>query len=1755
MPDFGRFLGKVVDKSKMTPLEKVDITIIGINRSTLSKPDGTYNIQLPIGRYKVVYNLSGYENFEYQIDLRFNANFKVDVELVKISTTDSNLLTSSNKEMMITSTMTQLQNPKNLTSALIRRAVLLKPKLVRKQEIKLNKELVRVVEIKKTKLDSELTTKSFSPRLINWVEPYDVRGFDKTLFYTEVNSGLKVGDRVFIVNGNYDNDLLIKIDKYKKGRDGYKILEIDNCKVVLDINYTGVLPYNDDELDQFIRVYYVRDSNEFIQVNRQITTRGGVINRKFNYEQNNIIFVDKIYQPTYYSWSDHNGISSPGFYVRNEVGGTSNWTNITNDFLSGSFSYALSMTYSNNSRFKVMNGSFNYDGKEYQEGFVYSWKAGPTFSDWTVDVTYHKPFITKANFRDGNFDGKWNTGLFGRQDKKITWDGSRSTWESGTLLNTLWKKGTLNSKYTLNESFFADIDDNGIAFQKSNSKNNNGRGFNYLIDSQFESSRIINGNIIRTTIGTTTATFSVVENQILSIESNNNNSILRSYLEDCYIKNSRLNSVEISNSRVSNSKLIASKVVNSKLDESIIKDSSYLSDNIIKILDYDEWSASEFQSLYVTNKIYKFYISRKSWERLKNKDSFFIKGLIFNNNSKEVLNFFDKKFKLTSSTLFIDELNTSSNLFWKRPIEYIAYLSTPAENEWKTTTVFDTSYNTAIVEENEKKQYSIDIMIKTQDVFGGQLSGINFNRATDFSTLASPTMSQSLGKVLDISTAYIIDSDFNSGIVDGSNWLSGNSISYNNDVNITIPSDEGGFYNMSIFSTSSQTLNVTTQYNFAYPETENEDFKVGNIVYLNSVQYKSENYVTDLIIATGGNNYETASNISVTGSSGFGLTLDIEANGTVSVVTINQTGLSYSIGDELTIQSGDFDAKIIITGVSSSYTYLPTNYKIISNDGFGNLQLQEVTKSATSSVFLNLKTQGVFYTPNAQNRYGFIYKSRFNKSKIKSGIFTRNLFTGCLIENEEYQAEDKDYQNLIKIRNLVISESIFSRTANILSKATYLYSHFVSGSETWANGIIQRSIWNGGTFSNGVIKESRWLNGLFNSGIFYNSSTFNANSSLYEQTYYTENIYSFYKDGLTTATISNDRWSWQNGIFTVENKSKKSEFYKSDWESGTFKDGKFYSSKWYNGEAQGGIFGDNNISSEDTRFYNGTASNIIVENANFIAEDTSYLKSTQQRLIWNNSIFNSGVFGTKWQQTTASNIAIWNSGVFNGGDFESLAKWKNGEFNGGKFISGYGWTQSRSSSYENYSWEDGTFNGGEFGNSNTFTNSTWWNGQFNDGIFKGRVWNYGIFSKGEFKGSATISSVGGLNSINAQYFVDSFRNEFYGLWRDGYFTEVRDTVIKEQKIWTVRETERASTIRKPYVPAKITNSLWLNGTFSHQSGEANNVVWMNGTFEKGKFNFGSFNPYSIRNSDPLNTWTYDSYPVWLFDGFTNSVNGWINSSVTNGIVVYNDFIEDEAFRYATFSLVSNAARYVAQEYTSPLELKSKNINLTSNFYQINFDIITFSTPALVSVSSIIPGRRSVRIANDISISVKSGTKTYPLISAVRNSNLGTNTFDLQMDAGSFSFVVWSNNAGGFITLDNLSIKRAATASFNLSDSCIWTDGVFNGGDFHISNWERGKFIIGTAYGMIWQNGTSNYMNAINIFWEDGIWRNGNWYGSAIEFDGDVSEDFYKQILFRGMNWSGTSSCHIWNIFEDRSVSVYNQNLSATVPFRDDTIIE
>lgn len=1312
--------------------------------------------------------------------------------------------------------------------------------------------------------------KTFSCRLLNWVEPYVIKGFTKTLFYTEVNTELKVGDRVFIVNGTYDSDALIEKNKYKKGRDGYKILLVDNCKIVLDIDYTGVSPYTPSKDDDFIKVYYIRNEEEFLHANRAVTTRGGLFEYKFGYYQNNIAYIDSDYSPRQ-GWGLNSGLTgSPGFYVRDNSG---NWTNITTSFNSGTYSYALSPTYSNVDRVKIMNANFTYLGKEYREGYVYKWNVGPVISEWIVDVNYFRPYIAKGNFRDGNFRGTWNGGLYGQYKTKINWHGDESVWNIGTLINTIWKKGTFKTLYTASQSYFASFDEFGLPYQKVNSPNNAGRGYNFIYDSIIEQSIIENGSFYRTKFGTqSTATFSVVENEILGYNVPYVNNINKAFFNDCEFNNSYLKESELKNTKSNNSKFEKTKSINSYFNNSVFKNSSYNSDNLIKIHAYDELTASETilngftfsSSNSIDQKVFKFYIDKSGYERLRTGDVFYIKGLKINNLSKDVINFFDKKFKIGSWTEFTEE-NSGLNILGKRGYEYSAFLSTPEENKYRFNSATGSfgsngirNYTEVNIQNPNNLHYSLDVWVSRFDT-----SSIITNENLDFNYNSS-TFTYSVSNIIDISKAFIVDSDFDSGLIVNSDWNSGSHIELNNDNNITIPSIEGGSYSLSI--DSNLYITATTSYDVNYKESYL--FNVGDVVFLDSVDFND-----------GSNIYR-----------------------------------------------------------------IPDAYKIVSNTN-GVYKLQEI---GTYSQIISLSaSNGYFYTDKAENRYGHIKKLKISKSNIKSGFLRRTYLSGSIIQNLEYDYFDKDFNNLEKVRNLVVSDSIFSNNENILSNATYINSFFVNGSDSWNSGIVQNSIWNGPTFSKGTIRDTRWIDGVFNSGTFYNSRTFNGSATTSIPFYYSENINSYYRKG----SLPNNRNSWQNGQFL------NGEFLKSDWESGTFSNGRFYYSKWYDGIYSNGLIGSNQISTTDTHFYNGTISYATVENATIYSTDINLNPSgyLTQSILWKNGLFLNGLFGSDITQGV-SHSSTWENGSFNGGQFITNAKWKNGIFNGGKFLSSYGWSISESPNQSDYGWENGTFNGGEFGNANGLTNSIWYTGDFNGGIFKGRVWNNGVFLYGEFQGSGGVP-VSGLTCANANTFVDSYTYSYWGKWRSGMFTNTKDKFIKDKKFFTT--IEKAKTLEKVNMPpkkAKFTNALWLSGTFSHTSGEMNSSVWLDGVFERGKFINSSFNPYVRR------------------DG-------------------------------------------------------------------------------------------------------------------------------------------------------------AATQSFNINDdTCYWQNGDLEQSDFYISRWKNGNFILGTATGMIWENGIASYMNAFNVFWENGKWRNGNWYGSSFEFDGTVDDNYVYSILKRGMSWSGTSSCHVWNIF-------------------------
>ena len=800
------------------------------------------------------------------------------------------------------------------------KAIITKPFLVSDQEYKDLGLGINLVGYDSFSQVLENTSMHASPRLLNYVEPYDFSGTKKTLFYTEINTNFQVGDRIYIMNGNYDSDSLIKKDKYKKGRDGYKVLKVDQCKVVLDIDYTGALPYIDDSFDDYIKVYYIGSEESFLSANRQVTTRGGSFDYKFNKHQNNIAFIERNLKGVD-GWGMNSGVSgAPGFFVRN---GSTGWTNITNELAYlGSFSEALSPTYKNNGRIAIMDASFSHGEMEFKEGFVYKWDDASL--KWIADASFSPSIITKSNFRKGVFNGSFKNGLYGTQQKTIDWTG-KGKWTGGTMVNTRWKSGTMDSNLGFATTYKAEFGESGAPFQKSHASNNGGFGYNFSYDSTIEKSLVNNGNFYNTTFLESGTTASAVENHILSVTQSFSNRITKAHFELCRFSNIQIDGGELKNSRVFNSKLSNVKSINSYFEKSVLKDSTYVSDNIIKILGYDEWNMSEYLSANsgtfsairdVNSKIYKFYISKESYRRMKSEDAFYIKGLKVKNNPT-MLSFFDSKFKLTSWTEFYDDYSTNpKNItgvdpysFYKRGFDCAAFLSTPEENAYIINSyegLYDvlgatvSKYNTGLSGKNPNAGYSIDIIVSRHDIANKNqpmdstsewdaLNPKDYNYSSDVvpGTVSLPA---SLGSNIDISVAYILDADFGSGIIETSDWNSGHHINYSSDVAITSVTSSG-IYSLEIDPYNGY-LMAKTGLNTDYPEKIGEYLlSEDDIVFLNSVDYDTRGMVTKATLLSAGSSYSaTSSNIFL-------------VNTKVSALTLSSAGTYYTSATALSTRS------------------------------------------------------------------------------------------------------------------------------------------------------------------------------------------------------------------------------------------------------------------------------------------------------------------------------------------------------------------------------------------------------------------------------------------------------------------------------------------------------------------------------------------------------------------------------------------------------------------------------------------------------------------------------------------------------------------------------------------------------------------------------------------------------------------------------------------------------------------------------------
>ena len=387
-----------------------------------------------------------------------------------------------------------------------------------------------------TKLVSNLgTNKTHTMRLERWVESYTINGIAYSLFYTEVDHNFQLGDRVFIEGGYYDSDELVIQNQYAQGSDGYKVLYIDRCKIVLNIPYVGVYPTNQEPIDDFTKIYVASTQYEFDYYCQTLTMRdGGSIHNKFDLGMNNYLFLNGTFSITPGTYQNLMGFAtdatfttttftySNSFMFRGATGSGNYFVDVTNPVLSNTFTQSYlnplygsySSGFFNNGQLAIINNDFTSGGTLFKESYYYYYDTVNNI--WKINKTLTPTIISKLNFRGGYFsNGQFNQGLYGQHQKKIDYHGDNITWNLGSILNATWISGVMESNVFSPTSSFTVFDNKGNPQIRANAANNGGSGYNYVFNVDFIGGDIVNANIFNmSVIWTNSNTTSTLESYL-----------------------------------------------------------------------------------------------------------------------------------------------------------------------------------------------------------------------------------------------------------------------------------------------------------------------------------------------------------------------------------------------------------------------------------------------------------------------------------------------------------------------------------------------------------------------------------------------------------------------------------------------------------------------------------------------------------------------------------------------------------------------------------------------------------------------------------------------------------------------------------------------------------------------------------------------------------------------------------------------------------------------------------------------------------------------------------------------------------------------------------------------------------------------------------------------------------------------------------------------------------------------------------------
>ena len=1347
--------------------------------------------------------------------------------------------------------------------------------------------------------ESQTNSTFYSSKLVNYIESFEVDGNLKSVFFSEVSTNVNVGDRVFILNGNYDSGEFIKNNKYKKYSDGYRVLAVEGCRIVLDINFTGIKPFESYTTKNFIYVHHIQSQKEFDYINTLAVSIDGnktIINNfsgtvnpntsnlKLNLQS--IIFASKAFNGGSNVDYQYTNVTNEGFWACVSDGITNTWFDVTDKILSNSIEQ--NPNYSTSGDIYIIGEDIYYQDYFFRERGIYKYENYA----WVFDTRYYPAYISKVNFRFGKFRGNFNDGVFGTYLRKNTWEDAK--WNSGVFLNSVWKNGLMNSKHTIDElsynCFFKLVGSISTIFQTLDATNNRGFGYNFIEDSIFETFVITNGNFKNCNFSTTFSSKSAID-IFNNISTGFTDIINGGKFELCDIYNVNSSGGYFLNSSIENSNLSRSKVVSSEVVSSSINRGSWSTEGGIRVLGADLWSYefNEDQLLGTTfsdiRGTLKLYISEEDYFKLEKGDTFYLSKL----NKEFVYNLLDDEQRILfglENRFLLDNYSDNETLTNTRKKFYVS-LKSSNENKYKT-------YVTT----------SPNPLLQFVDVIDGD----DKNFWVKIPNNLPSTQSQLRGRYdvqYEIGVGYLLGDFVYETFVSGSNAIysfyqywpidrNTGSRAQNQTEAINFSTNflgqgltvSSGYSDWFFVGTYSGVWSSTASYNgFLYPEIINPYspfYPEGSIVSDQNLTFNNWQSTSFWIFI--GDPATNKSKQQIVNK--FYKSLNFATFSNVNLpsidITTNLFGWYKDFNDEIVYESSYALKPIVLENVSKIFTDT-----ILGNGDF---------KSGifNNSTWLSGDNTNYLFNKLLPDQFGQVGNQLILPTRYLINLLTgtKNQLVVTLLESNRYGTDTYDGYDY-RVGDIVwinsIDYVINNLTFNIDGR--YKVTKILTGQLFLVCDEVTDKLFNlssGGAFvtpkaqnnnyhslNKLLIKDSKIISGKFQRTGFVNCT--------FENEFFTK--YTYPAQDVTNT----ERIRLVNTLFNrTSNKVKTGLVYKSHFVDDVFDGGTFYNSIWLGGDFSDGLF----------KFSVWTGGNF--NNGKFVDSRESTIFTfdydySRNNKLWQGGVFNGGDFYN----------SLWVKGTFNDGNFY-FSDWTGGIWNNGILgkkdlraiettLAYYGPTTSFGATFT--IWNNGVVENGMVGGQGRVD---WYNGRMLSGVFSSEArtnTTYAEWHDGEFYGSSFTKEA---RWRNGKFYSGKFLSE-YG-WKNANFLTHSNNPLDYG--WGGGEFFGGEF----GMSSTFTNSVWFDGVM--HGGMFMGRFWRDGVFLNGNF-YGSLD----RNKESNEA---------LLDYKTGFYGLWNNGHVNN--LLY-DVKKDRLFITEQTQLSNNS---------------NKKKLLNANLYNVSWKNGTFS---------------------------------------------------------------------------------------------------------------------------------------------------------------------------------------------------------------------